>query len=146
MFAAFIGISLITPSAEPPKELPEAAQKELKRLQGKWKVEKMATDGKEFTPDKEDELIVEIKGRKWSFTGQEKAEIVLIDTTTNPKCLDMKSVEKAREGVVDEGVYELEGDTLKVCWYQGKGKKRPTSFATPKERDTILCILRRVKD
>jgi uncharacterized protein (TIGR03067 family) len=146
MFAALIGITFVAAPAEPPKELPEAAQKELKRLQGKWKVEKMATDGKEFTPDKDDDYVLEIKGRKWIFTGQEKAEIIAIDATTNPKCLDAKSVEKGREGVVEEGVYELDGDALKIAWYQGKGKKRPAGFATPEERDSILCFLRRVID
>lgn len=146
MFVALVTFALATPPAEPPKKLTEAAEKELKSLQGKWRVEKMATAGKELFPDKDSDFVVEIKGRTWIFAGQEKAEIIEIDPTTNPKCLDTKSVEEGRRGVVDENVYELDGDTLKVCFYQGKGKNRPTSFDVPKEKDTILVVMKRIKE
>jgi uncharacterized protein (TIGR03067 family) len=145
MLAALVALSL--GYADPPKEkeLPEAAQKELQKLQGKWKVVKICAKGMEYQPEKGDpELIGEFKGRTFSFTGAEKAEVVAIDPTTDAKCLDMKSLEKARNGVVDEGIFKLDGDTLTICFYQGQGKNRPASFDVPKEPDTVLAVFKRV--
>lgn len=148
MFATLVALALTAPP-EPPKEKPfaDAAQKELDKLQGKWKAEKLATSTQEHTVPKGDpELVAEIKGRKWIFVGVEKAEIVAIDSSTDPKSIDLKSVEKGRNATVDEAIYKLDGDTLTICLYQGEGKKRPTAFDTPKESDTILAVFKRVKD
>jgi uncharacterized protein (TIGR03067 family) len=87
-----------------------------------------------------------VKDRKWFFTGVEKAVIASIDPKTDPKCLDLKSVEKGRDGAVDEAIFQLDGDTLTICFCQGQGKNRPTTFDKPKEKDTILIVLKRVKD
>ena len=42
MFALVAGFALIAAPVDQPKELPEAAQKELKKLQGKWKGVKLS--------------------------------------------------------------------------------------------------------
>jgi hypothetical protein len=54
-------------------------------------------------------------------------------------------VEEGRKGQVDEAVYKVEGETLTICLYQGMGKRRPTSFETPKDSDTILVVFKRVR-
>jgi uncharacterized protein (TIGR03067 family) len=146
MTALIVSAVLFAPAADPPK-LSEAAQKELKKLEGKWKVQKMATAGMEHTLGPNDpELVMELKDGKWIFTGVEKAVVVALDPTADPKCIDLKSVEKGRNGAVDEAIYKLDGDTLSVCLYQGKGKQRPTSFDAPKERDTVLVVMKRFKE
>ncbi|QJW99117.1 TIGR03067 domain-containing protein [Frigoriglobus tundricola] len=148
MLAALVALS-IGYSADPPnekeKELPEAAQKQLQKLQGKWKVVKLCAKGMEYQPAEGDrDLIAEFKGRKFSFTGVEKGEVVAIDSLADPKCLDMKCLEKGRTGVVDEGIFKLDGDTLTICFYQGEGKNRPTSFDAPKEPGTVMAVFKRV--
>lgn len=152
MFATLIAVLLTAPT-QPPKEqkekepeLPAAALKEVEKLQGKWKAVKGGRDGKEYVFQKTDpELLLEFKGRRWVLNGVEKAEIVALDPKTDPKCIDLKSLEKARGvGVVDEAIFKIEGDTLSVSLYQGQGKNRPSSFETPKEKDTILLVFERV--
>ena len=70
-------------------------KKELDRLQGKWVAKSLERDGK--TVDvKDHEFILEIKGDKWIFVGKERAVFVALDTTTDPKCVDLKSVEESR--------------------------------------------------
>ena len=127
--------------------LPEASQKELKRLEGQWVVQSLEAKGRKHdVSDVEPRLIMEIKDNKWIFTGKEKAEIIALDPTTDPKCLDMKSIEEGRKGQVDEAIFKLEGDTLTVCLYQGKGKQRPTKFETsPDLPDTVLAVFKRAK-
>lgn len=151
MFATLVVLALTVP-AEPPKEkaapLPEAAQKELDRLQGKWKLVLAVRDGKEEKFGKDDpELIGEFKGGKWLFTDVEKAEVVALDPKAEHKTIDLKSLEKARgDDVVDEAIFKLDGNTLTICLYQGKGKNRPTEFDTKKNSDTILLVLERVPE
>ncbi|MDY3562819.1 TIGR03067 domain-containing protein [Gemmata sp. JC673] len=149
MFVTVVAVVLLAP-AEPPKaevkELSAAAKKEVDKLQGKWKLVKGSRAGKEYehtegTP----ELIVEFKGRTWLLNGVEKAEIVALDPSSDPKCLDLKSLEQPRgANTVDEGIFKLDGDTLTICWYQGADKNRPTSFDIPKDKDTILGVPKRV--
>lgn len=144
---AVLAVVLLLVPADAPK-LSEAAQKELKKLEGKWKVEKMATAGMELTLGPTDrELVMEMTAAgKWIFTGKDKAVVVALDPAAQPKCLDLKSVEEGRDGTVDEAIYKIDGDTLTIALYQGKGKQRPTTFDTPKERDTILVVFKRVKE
>jgi uncharacterized protein (TIGR03067 family) len=149
MLATLFTLSLLV-SAEDPrdKDLPEPARKDLEKFQGKWKAVKLAGKGMEITVPKDGpELILEFKGRKWVFTGVEKGEIFVIDPGTDPKRLDLRSAEKGRVGVVDEGIYKLDGDTLTICFYQGKPKpmSRPTSFDVPNDEDTVLAVFERVK-
>lgn len=151
MIEVLIAIILVVPDAFPQAQLSPDAQKELKKLEGKWKVLKMAGRGMEIELGKNDlELIGEFKGTKWLFgTAEkrvEKAEIIAIDTKTDPKCLDLKSLEKGRGDAIDEAIYKLDGDTFTISFYQGKGKQRPTGFDVPKDMDTVLVVLKRVKE
>ncbi len=125
----------------------EPAQQELKHLQGKWVVLRFERYGKKLELKEGDpELGLEIKGNKWIFTGQEKGEIDALDPKTDPKCLDIKSVEDGRKGQVDEAIYRIDGATLVVCLHQGKDKQRPIRFETTAEQpDTILMVARRLK-
>ncbi len=133
--------------ADQEPKLSAEAQKELQKLEGKWKVQKLASAGQELTPGPQDrEVIGEFKGGKWIFMGQDKGVVVALDLTTKPRCMDLKSLEKGRGDAVDEAIYEIDGETLKICFYQGRGKQRPTSFDVPKEKNTILAVLKRVKE
>ena len=147
-------LSLAVLGAEP---LPEAAQKELRLLQGKWIVVRGERNGKSFDLPKDGDmtLIVEIKDDKWLLSDgkagspqADKARLVMIDPKTNPKCLDKKSVEKGVEGTMIESIYKIEGDTLTICQYdgtyKGKQKQRPSEFKS-NDTDTLVMVLERLK-
>ena len=144
MAAVWFGASLVADDRKR-DPLPEKAQKELDQLQGKWVAKELQRDGKTIDV-KDHEFVLEIKGDKWIFVGREKAVFIALDPTTDPKCVDLKSVEKGREGQVDEGIYKLDGETLTICLHQGDGKSRPTKFETsPEQPDTILAVFERPK-
>jgi uncharacterized protein (TIGR03067 family) len=125
--------------------LGEAARKELKALEGEWVVQRIETkDGKQEPGDGEQISLI-IKGAKWTFGTLEEGEVVALDPSANPKLLDFKSVRKGRADKVNEAIYKVDGDTLIICIYQGKDKKRPTSFDKPTEGDTVLWTLKRPK-
>jgi uncharacterized protein (TIGR03067 family) len=126
-------------------EFSKEEKKELDQLQGEWLVKEMARAGKtqEAAGVK---LVLEIKDAKWIFTGQHKGDFVAFHTNTDPKGYDIKRAEKGLEGQIQEGIYKIEGDTLILCFYQGKDKFRPTRFEAPESQpDTILVTLKRAK-
>lgn len=106
--------------AEPPRE-PSAAEKEVKRLEGTWKLKSLfrrgaQSDGEpehdaaEDEPYKGMELIV--KGNKWTNArnGKEgRTREFVVDPGKSPKTLALKN-----EKHTDHHLYILEGDTLKV--------------------------------
>jgi uncharacterized protein (TIGR03067 family) len=134
-------LALFVPAAP----LPKAAEKELRELQGKWAVVRLVAKDGAVEYEEGDRYILEFRGRKWIFDGQESAEITAIDPSTDPICLDTKSLEKQTKEKEQEAVYKREGDTLRIAWYSGKGKQRPTGFDKPTDPDTLVITLKRVK-
>ena len=132
----------LTIGADP---LDEAARKELKALEGEWLVQRIETKNGKQEPGDDERLSLTIKGAKWTFGTVQEGEVVALDPSTSPKLLDFKSVRKGREDTVNEAIYKVDGDTLIICIYQGKDKKRPTSLDKPTEANTVLWTLKKSK-
>jgi uncharacterized protein (TIGR03067 family) len=128
--------------AEP---LNDAAQKELKKLEGEWVVQQIETKDAKQEPGADERMVLTIQGRSWTFGTFQKGEIVALDPNTQPKLLDLKSIRRGRPSLVNEAVYQIDGDILHICIYQGKDKKRPTNLKKPTEGDTVLWTLKRSK-
>jgi uncharacterized protein (TIGR03067 family) len=119
------------------------AKKALAALRGVWKLESIEADGAER------ELIR--KPPRWVFQGNkvlyggEVLAVVLLDPATSPKTIDFEFVKPKR---TYEGIYSLEGDTLKVCvnkMTEGV-KERPLGFDTKGKADWRLMVFKRLKD
>jgi uncharacterized protein (TIGR03067 family) len=137
--------ALTTADAEKPDALSKEAKKELEKLQGQWMLREGQRYGKKFE-ENDAKLILEIRGNKWFFTGQEKGEFIAISPGTEPKCFDLKSVEEGTKGRVHEGIYKIDGDTLTICIHEGKERNRPTRFETTAEQpNTILTVFKKAK-
>jgi uncharacterized protein (TIGR03067 family) len=61
-----------------------------------------------------------------------------LDPTAKPKGIDLSSPAL--------GIYELDGDTLKLCLSQGPSQARPTEFKADGKRGVLVITLKRVKD
>jgi uncharacterized protein (TIGR03067 family) len=154
MFAALVALTLAAPVDVPDdkeKALPEAAQKELKKIEGKWKAVKVVVGGNEDVGGGKDRFI-EFKSRKLILTDDGKEmeffEVVAMDPSTTPKILDLKAtVDEGplTKGTVVEAIYKLDGDDLTIALYIGEGKKRPEKFESEKESMVILVALKREK-
>lgn len=144
MTYALVGYLLaLSPAAAP---LDKAALKELKALEGDWVVQRVEAGGKKHTPEDGEEMKFTIKGTKWALPANgEQGEVVALGTSSNPKLIDLESTRRGRGAIVREGIYKLDGDTLTFALYQGKEKKRPTSFDTPTEAGTVVFVLKRAK-
>jgi uncharacterized protein (TIGR03067 family) len=144
---AVVTVVLLAVGADEPKkaELGAAARKELKALEGNWVVQRIETKDGKHEPADGESITLTIEGTKWTFGTLQSGEVVALDPSADPKLLDLKSVRKGREDTVNEAVYRVDGDTLVICIYQGKDKKRPTSLDKPTEGDTTLWTLKRSK-
>lgn len=154
MLTAVLALALVTPAGPPQdKELPEAAKKELKKLEGKWKVTREVTsrgENENAALGRGDEVTVEFKGNKVVIAGKEKYEfeVSTLDATTDPKLIDLKSAvdkDPIPKGAVIEAIYKIDGDTLTLVGYAGEGKKRPANFDPPKDDGVGMWVMTRAK-
>jgi uncharacterized protein (TIGR03067 family) len=67
-----------------------------------------------------------------------------IDPAAKPKAMDIIGTDGPNKGKTFLAIYELKGDTLRIC-YDLAGKARPTEFFTSKDRPFFLAIYQRAK-
>ncbi len=124
-----------------------AAQTDRDRLQGTWKVVRMEHAGKKVPADQFADLRIVISGNE--LTGKEGDQVrerftFTLDPAKKPRTIDTTAIEGPAKGETARGIYELDGDTLKLCVSE-KGKERPAEFATKTGTDRVLFVLRREK-
>jgi uncharacterized protein (TIGR03067 family) len=111
-------------------------------LQGTWKVVSLEIDG-EVREFPETPLRWVIKGNKVLYAGAPLADLT-VDPATTPKNIDLGFLKPKR---TYEGIYAVEGDTLKVCVNRRTEgvKERPLDFATKGKPDMRLLVFQRQK-
>ena len=67
-----------------------------------------------------------------------------LDPSKSPKTIDVMMTEGLKKGAVMLGIYEIDGDTLRVC-FDEEGKKRPTEFKSPAGSQTFVNVHKRAK-
>jgi uncharacterized protein (TIGR03067 family) len=121
----------------------EGKKDQLAGLQGSWKVTSLEVNGKPSElPNISFWLVV--KGDKVFYGGQELAKLTAEPDATPPG-IDLAFRNPER---VLEGVYAVDGDTLKLCVNrQTEGvKERPNVFSTEGKPEWRLLVLKRDKD
>jgi uncharacterized protein (TIGR03067 family) len=122
-------------------------EKEVKKFQGTWTFESSVTGGKELPADQLKGLVLVFEGDKHTV---KKGDDVLqvgtqkIDPSKSPKTIDVTMTEGPSKGAVMLGIYEFDGDTLKVC-FDLEGKKRPTEFKSAPGSQNFVNVHKRVK-
>ena len=122
-------------------------EKELKKFEGTWTFESVETGGKEVPIAEFKGITVTFEGDK--YTVKKGAEVIQsatqkLDPSKSPKTLDVTVAEGVNKGAVMLGIYEISGDTLKVC-FDPDGKKRPTQFKSASGSQTLV-VHKRVKN
>jgi uncharacterized protein (TIGR03067 family) len=121
-------------------------EKELNKFQGTWTFESVEVGGKEAPAAEFKGMTVTFQGDKYTVKkGDEVIQVATqkLDPSKSPKALDVTVVEGLNKGAVMLGIYEISGDTLKVC-FDPEGKKRPTEFKST-SGSQILVVHKRVK-
>ena len=148
MIAPALGLICLLFSALPaqPEQQADAVKGELQKLQGTWQIELQEEDGMKLAED-------ELKGRTLSFgknlflirqnTKMVQIGKLKIDPSKSPKTINTVIEKGAHEGDILPGIYQLEGDTLKVC-LSTDGDQRPKEFKTEPKSGRMLLVCKRV--
>ncbi len=121
------------------------------KLQGTWRIVEMVTDGKPNTKENpDDEADVIFKGDTIAMVVQPAGKQFLkltykLDATKKPKVIDLTKAAGVGKGKTAAGIYELDGDTLKLCFPQDEDRARPTKFTSVEGARHVLFTMRRQK-
>jgi uncharacterized protein (TIGR03067 family) len=117
------------------------SEKDLKLLNGTWKVVSMVHNGKDI-PNAEDHGIT-FDGENVTIkepNGGSKGKCTRLDPTKDPKEIDLTP---DGGGKKLQGIYELKGDELKLCLT--RSDERPSRFESKEGSNSRLVVLKREK-
>ena len=69
---------------------------------------------------------------------------ITLDTSKRPKWLDVAVQDGESKGKTFYGIYELDGDSLRICWCS-TGRDRPRQFKSNEEQGHNLLSFKRLK-
>jgi uncharacterized protein (TIGR03067 family) len=126
--------------------LAQDAATDQKALQGTWTPTSGEVAGKKFPEALLKMMSLTINGDKYVVKAGEVTDqgTVKIDVSKKLKAMDIVGTEGPTKGKKMLAIYELDGDTLRVC-YDLTGKERPTEFKSTKESGHFLATYQRAK-
>ncbi len=135
-----------------PRVSPEdGIARELKAMAGSWRP--VATENNGYKASEGDLTgILWIRDADGKWTARRNGKAVVewavkkIDPTQNPKTIDIEVAAGPYKGVVYLGIYELDGDTLRICFAMPDKPERPTDFSAAKGTVRAFSEFKRVKD
>lgn len=117
---------------------------DLKQLQGTWRIATLEIEGQTMSAASLGGAQITVKGERFISTGMGAAYEgkIEIDASSNPKALDLKFDTGPEKGNTNAGIYELNGDTWRLC-LNTRGKKRPEKFAAVPGTGIAVEVLQR---
>ena len=122
-------------------------EKEVRKFQGTWTFESSEAGGTQLPADDLKTLILTFEGDKHTVKkGDEVIQVGIqkLDPSKSPKTIDVTMTEGPNKGAVMLGIYEIDGDTLRVC-FDPQGKKRPTEFKSAPGSENFVNVHKRLK-
>ena len=140
------GFTLLSSAAADDKKDKEKAEKvteALKQLAGRWAVESARAEGEDI--DDEKGAVIQFEGDKLTFfekDGKTKKDdfTVKVYPSETPKGIDFI---RTTDKYVFRFIYEVKGDTLKLCIWKAEPARRAKEFTG--EDEHALAILKRPK-
>src|SRR5207302_798385 len=108
----------------------------LKKLEGRWKVKSAEKGGKPAPPGFTEAVTFIFSGDKLTLHFKEggkedkKVSKLKLDAAKKPGHFDVTPTDGPEKDKTMPGIYELKGNTLKLCVNDG-GTERPATFASP---------------
>jgi len=117
---------------------------EMAKLQGTWNIVALEVDGAKMAENmlKGAKIVVEGNNFTSISMGATYQGTMKVDVASTPKSFDLMFTEGPEKGNTSRAIYELDGDTWKICLTLG-GKDRPKEFATKAGSGLALETLKR---
>ncbi len=116
-----VAASLTAFAADPPDDA--------KAVQGSWTPTKADLGGQPMAEAVLKSISLKLENGKYevSVGGRPDKGTYTLDSTSKPKSMTITGTEGPNQGKTFPAIYELKGDTLRIC-YDLSGVKRPTEF------------------
>ena len=115
-------------------------------LEGTWLPSTAELGGKKFPDEVRKSMKLDMKADQYTVaigTVLDRGTCKL-DPSAKPKALDVTGTEGPNKGKLILAIYEIEGDTLRICYDLG-GKARPTEFKTAEGTKLFLVEYKKKK-
>ena len=127
----------------------DALDKEMKALAGTWKAVSRETDGKKVPDSILKEVVItrDESGKTVIRRGDTvvlESTIKKLDTSKKPKTIDTLHTVGELKGKTVQGIYEIDGDMLRVCMAP-PGRERPSEFSAKAGSGNSLVVYTREK-
>src|SRR5262245_45881986 len=110
----------------------DAAKEELKKFEGTWNLVMSEQNGMKSDPNFVKNGKMVIKGNKMTVYGgkvKSSEATITLNPSKKPKTIDAVQTYGGPKGTKAYGIYELDDDTLKICFSE---KQRPKDFTAKK--------------
>jgi uncharacterized protein (TIGR03067 family) len=117
-----------------------------KKMEGAWKPDTAEFGGEKVNSEELARITVTIKGNKYTTVagdGKDEGTFQLY-SAKKPKAMDITGTEGPNKGKTIPAIYELDGDTMRVC-YALQGTNHPTEFKSTVENKYLLINYKRQK-
>jgi uncharacterized protein (TIGR03067 family) len=135
-------LALVMPAADPKED----AKKDLEKMQGTWKVQKLVNNGTEAPAEVVAKMSVVIEKNKMTVQSEgrpgEVAEVTL-DPSQKPAHYDFTPT-NPNDNKPRQGLYKFDGDKLYLCWTRGGGG-RPKDLESKPESMIVVFELKKEK-
>jgi uncharacterized protein (TIGR03067 family) len=140
MSAALLTLLVLLPVADEKKS-------DMDRLQGTWVMESLEVEGKLVPEERIKGTTLTIKDDRYITKVKEKSHEVMfkLDPKEKPKHIDMYFPDDPNVPKLAKGIYELDGDMLKICRAQAPGEDRPREFVTEGATGRFIVTWKRQK-
>ena len=121
---------------------------EAKKVQGSWKPVKAELAGQPMTDTVLKSISLKLDNGKYEvYVGgrPDKGTTYTLDAAAKPKGMTITGTEGPNHGKTFPAIYELKGDTLRIC-YDLSGAKRPTEFKSIAGTQLYLVTYNRNKE
>ena len=145
VLAVFLFVASEARSEGPPPKPADEARKDLQQMQGTWQLESLE-DGKKAKVDLKKRTLF-IGGELFLVRDGDRvvqAGVLRLVASRSPRRIDVAVRKGQNEDGTMLGIYEVKGDTLKVC-FDPEGEGRPDKFATKPDTPRFVAVYKRVK-
>ncbi len=126
------------------KEKETGSGGELNRVEGSWQVASVEAEGERLSAQAVTNIYMIITDHKYEVMnlGVETGGTFEVDNTKTPSQIEIHCTTGADSGSSWPGIYEVNGDELRVC-YARRGKKRPTAFSAIDNPSLMMITYKR---
>ncbi len=125
----------------------DPAQTDLDKLQGTWAMVAMETEGHDVAAEDFKNYSAVYEQNRVTLRDGDRVRrrgIITLDPGRKPKAINTWDQDGPYEDQTVPGIYEIEGDTLKLCFAR-PGQERPKEITTKSGTAFLVCVYKKHK-